>query len=255
MKEKTIFSREENTEALFNKILSDPWACEKLQETFLNYSSSSDELKDPLSSKDFTEILLNSYHNRDLSAFLMGICQNTVFDLLRNSGLIPYRFNADGKHDPIIMTDDKGELLPEYVTKASNKKYRHFKEVYNEMKLKGVSDGIYFASAYRYRHSYGEEDLNVKQNVVERALGTLITRTFADTLSMNKKEAEVYADIWDIMSMIEKNIPDAFVFYGQGLKAKNSDSYDEIGVFIPDHILSVNLKRNVMKARSILYAE
>ena len=32
MKESMIFPREEKTEILFQKILEDPWACEKLQE-------------------------------------------------------------------------------------------------------------------------------------------------------------------------------------------------------------------------------
>ena len=36
MKESMIFPREEKTEILFQKILEDPWACEKLQETFCN---------------------------------------------------------------------------------------------------------------------------------------------------------------------------------------------------------------------------
>ena len=35
MKESMIFPREEKTEILFQKILEDPWACEKLQETFI----------------------------------------------------------------------------------------------------------------------------------------------------------------------------------------------------------------------------
>ena len=36
MKEQTIFPREEKAEVLFQKILNDHWACEKLQETFCN---------------------------------------------------------------------------------------------------------------------------------------------------------------------------------------------------------------------------
>lgn len=67
-----------------------------------------DEFDHPLSPEEFSKALFESYKNRDLSAFLMGICQNTIFDLLRNSFLIPYRFNADGKQNPIIMTDEKG---------------------------------------------------------------------------------------------------------------------------------------------------
>ena len=56
----------------------------------------------------------------------MGICQNTIFDLLRNSFLIPYRFNADGKQNPIIMTDEKGLLLPEYDNPFYKKEYSTF---------------------------------------------------------------------------------------------------------------------------------
>lgn len=51
----------------------------------------------------------------------MAITQNTMFDLLRNSFLIPYRFNADGKQNPIIMTDDKGMLLPEFANSVHEK--------------------------------------------------------------------------------------------------------------------------------------
>lgn len=36
MKEKTIFPREEKSEVLFDKILNDPWAYNKLFQTFCN---------------------------------------------------------------------------------------------------------------------------------------------------------------------------------------------------------------------------
>lgn len=51
----------------------------------------------------------------------MAICENTIFDLLRNSYLIPYRFNADGIENPVIMTDDNGFLLPKYNQKFTKK--------------------------------------------------------------------------------------------------------------------------------------
>ena len=115
MEEKTLFPREEKSEILFKKISEDKWACEKLMETFCSYLFSNDgvDLPDSPSSTEFAQALFNSYRNRDLSAFLMAICQNTVFDLLRNAFLIPYRFNADGKQNPMIMTDENGMLLPE----------------------------------------------------------------------------------------------------------------------------------------------
>ena len=107
MAEKTIFPREEKADVLFNKILNDPWACEKLQGTFCNSLFCNEDNNFPLSPAEFSQALFNAYHNRDLSAFLMAICQNTLFDLLRNSFLIPYRFNADGRTNPIYCPDIK----------------------------------------------------------------------------------------------------------------------------------------------------
>ncbi|CDA24740.1 putative uncharacterized protein [Roseburia sp. CAG:197] len=116
MKEQTIFPREEKAEVLFQKILNDhwaceklqetfcnclwaevlfqkilndPWACGKLQETFCNCLFCNDDSDARISPAEFSLALFNAYTNRDLSAFLMGICQNTLFDLLRNSFLIP----------------------------------------------------------------------------------------------------------------------------------------------------------------------
>ena len=114
MKEQTIFPREEHADVLFQKILADPWACDKLFETFCNDLFSNDELEDSLSADEFCQALFRAYRNRDLSAFLMAISKNTLFDLIRNSYLIPYRFNADGKTNPVIMTDENGVLLPEF---------------------------------------------------------------------------------------------------------------------------------------------
>ena len=34
MSEKTMFPREEHADILFQKILNDPWACDRLMETF-----------------------------------------------------------------------------------------------------------------------------------------------------------------------------------------------------------------------------
>ena len=146
MKEQTIFPREERAEVLFQKILNDPWACGKLQETFCNCLFCNDDSDAGISPAEFSLALFNAYTNRDLSAFLMGICQNTLFDLLRNSFLIPYRFDADGKQNPVIMTDENGQLLPAYKGTAHEKEYRHFHEVYKDL---GNQKNIYFAQAYR----------------------------------------------------------------------------------------------------------
>lgn len=100
MKNTTMFPREEHADVLFQKILNDPWACEKLQETFCNSLALNDDTDNSPSASTFANVLFDAYHNRDLSAFLMVICQNTLFDLLRNSYLIPYRFQCRWEAKP-----------------------------------------------------------------------------------------------------------------------------------------------------------
>ena len=79
MEEKTIFPREEKSEILFEKILRDPWACEKLMDTFCNYLFCNDDFDCNLSPEEFTKSLLSAYLDRDMSAFLMSICNNTMY--------------------------------------------------------------------------------------------------------------------------------------------------------------------------------
>ena len=61
MKEQTIFPREEHADVLFQKILADPWACDKLFETFCNDLFSNDELEDSLSADEFCQALTPSW--------------------------------------------------------------------------------------------------------------------------------------------------------------------------------------------------
>ena len=109
----TIFPREEKAEALFGEILKNPEACHRLMDTFNDSLDMADVLDAPeISAQQFTTALFNAYANKDLSAFLMAICQHSMFDLLRNAALIPFKFNADGEPNPVILTDDAGVLLP-----------------------------------------------------------------------------------------------------------------------------------------------
>ena len=186
MKEKTIFPREEKSEVLFDKILNDPWAYNKLFQTFCNNLFCNDDSEAILSPLQFTEALFNCYSNKDLSAFLMAITQNTMFDLLRNSFLIPYRFNADGKQNPIIMTDDKGMLLPEFANSVHEKDYQHFYNIYKNL---DNNKNMFLAEAYRYSHTYGDDPSVVEQQILERSTGILLIRELPDTVRMKETEA------------------------------------------------------------------
>ena len=241
MAEKTIFPREEKADVLFNKILNDPWACEKLQGTFCNSLFCNEDNNFPLSPAEFSQALFNAYHNRDLSAFLMAICQNTLFDLLRNSFLIPYRFNADGRTNPIIMTDDSGN-------------YQHFYDVYCDLDNK---KNIYFAQAYRYRHAYASEKMDMEQQILEKNTGVLIIRELPDTVKLKETEAEAYSAVWDLMIKLEKSLPMAYIFYGQdSLVEENALRLRKIpSLDLPDSLFLKNLERHVKKAEAIIYAE
>lgn len=182
----------------------------------------------------------------------MGICQNTLFDLLRNSFLIPYRFDADGKQNPVIMTDENGQLLPAYKGTAHEKEYRHFHEVYKDL---GNQKNIYFAQAYRYSHEYQSDYKDVKQKILEKNMGVLLIRELPDTVKEKETEAEAYSAVWDLMIELEKNLPMAYVFYGQDSLVENNNRYDEIGIFLPNSIFLKNLERHVAKAEEIIYGE
>lgn len=53
-------------------------------------------------------------------------------------------------------------------------------------------------------------------------------------------EAQAYAAVWDLMAKLEKNLPMAFVFYGQDTLLENNKTYDEIGIFLPNsHFLKI----------------
>lgn len=127
----TIFPREEKAEALFGEILKNPEACHRLMDTFNDSLDMADVLDAPeISAQQFTTALFNAYANKDLSAFLMAICQHSMFDLLRNAALIPFKFNADGEPNPVILTDDAGVLLPGNKFAVSTREYDRFVRVF-----------------------------------------------------------------------------------------------------------------------------
>ena len=252
MKNSTFFPREEIEDVLFEKILHDPWACERLQETFCNYLFCNDEFDSSLSSQDFSEALFDAYQNKDLSAFLMAICKNTLFDLLRNSYLIPYRFNADGKQNPIIMTNEKGLLLPEYDNPFYKKEYSTFQKIYHDLE----SDrNLFLAQAYRYSHDYGPNHMNIEQKILEITTGFLLIRELPDTVKLKETEAEAYAAVWDIMITLEKELPMAYVFYGQDTLVEHNKKYDELGIFLPNSHFLKHLEKHIEKAEAIIYAQ
>ena len=104
----TIFPREEKAEQIFDEILKKPHACERLKDTFFEAIPSAEESEGAgtdIPGTVFAAALFTAYENKDLSAFMMAVCNSSVFDLLRNSFLISIRFNDKGVENPIFLTD------------------------------------------------------------------------------------------------------------------------------------------------------
>ena len=156
-----------------------------------------------------------------------------------------------GIENPVIMTDDNGLLLPKYKSKVHEKDYNHFHEIYKKL---NNNKKIYLAKAYIYNHKYTSDNMEMKQQILEKNTGILVIRELPDTVTANKTEAEAYSAVWDLMIELEKNLPMAFVFYGQDSLVENNKRYDEIGIFLPNSIFLKHLEKHVAKAEAIIYA-
>lgn len=124
----TIFPREEKAEALFDKIAKDPRACKRLMDAFYegvacDEDSGVEEERVLVDKQVFTNALFTAYKNKDLSAFLMAVCGNSMFDLLRNAFLIPLRFNDKGKENPILLSDEDGNFIESDIHIPESKKH------------------------------------------------------------------------------------------------------------------------------------
>ena len=221
MKNTTMFPREEHADVLFQKILNDPWACEKLQETFCNSLALNDDTDNSPSASTFANVLFDAYHNRDLSAFLMAICQNTLFDLLRNSFLAPFRFNANGQTNPYILTDEDGKLIPDIKFHVSDKNYEQFFKVFQ----KSEQVKMYLAYGFRKRHCYDRDTMEAQEIRMGEHIGVLLVYEMPDTVKMQETEAQAYAIIWDILMDLQKSLPRSVVYYGQDSMENKGNRY------------------------------
>ena len=57
----------------------------------------------------------------------------------------------------------------------------------------------------------------------------------------------------DKAGQIEKELPMAYVFYGQDSLVENDKRYDEIGIFLRSSHFLKNLEKHVQKAEAIIY--
>ena len=74
----------------------------------------------------------------------------------------------------------------------------------------------------------------------------------SDTVKLKETEAEAYSASMGSMIQIEKELPMAYVFYGQDSLVENDKRYDEIGIFLQgSHFLKI--LKTCQKAEAIIY--
>lgn len=245
----TIFPREEKAELLFEKILSNPKACRQLQQVFYEELESGDEVVHAnLSSQEFVASLLSAYANKDLTAFLMAICQNSMFDLLRQAHLAPFKFNADGEQNPILLTNEEGELLDQDQIKVHPKDYQRFKKVFKTHDHMHM----YLANGYRKKHSYNPDTMQVESFKTDEYTGILLLYECPDTIQ-KETEAQAYAALWDLMMEFQEQLPHAIIYYGQDGLEEGGQRYDELGVFLHLKHFHDRLEQNIEKANQIVF--
>ncbi|MFR5400609.1 MAG: DUF4866 family protein [Lachnospira sp.] len=79
-------------------------------------------------------------------------------------------------------------------------------------------------------------------------------RELPDTIRIKRKQNQKpYCAVWDLMIQLEKELPMAFVFYGQDSLVEQNNRYDELGIFLPNSHFLKNLERHAAKAEAITY--
>ena len=202
-----VLPREEEVENIFSRILSSEQSCERLMETFYDHLCDDNRYMDP-DPHHFAEVLLNAYKNGDVSALLLELCNRSMFDLLKESYLIPRRFHGKCGENPVLLTDVDGDLLEEEKAVVSKHEYKKFQEIYQMHTCE-------------------------KQENKER--GILILYALPDTKKLNLTEAQAYDIIWSVFHKIQKEAFSAVVYYGQETGSKPGKSFDELGILLPIH--------------------
>ena len=174
-----------------------------------------------------------------------------MFDLLRNAALIPFKFNADGQPNPVILTDDNGLLLPDNKFAVSKKEYDRFVRVFSKQdKVK-----MYLATGYCKYHGYDENSMDVVEYHYNQHLGLLLIYELPDTVKQKVTEAEAYSTVWDIQMKLQHALPRSVVYYGQDSLEDGGTRYDELGVFLPLEHFADRLERHIETATKIVYGE
>ena len=227
-----VLPRDIEVEKIFSRILSCRESCERLLETFYGHKSEENRYidNDP---QHFAEVLLNAYNIGDVCALLFGICNRSMFDLLKECYLIPKRFHGKAGNNPVLLTDADGELAEGRTELVPKHEYKKFQEIYQAPSAAPRSK-LYLADGYDLVRYY-THDMNICEKKENKERGILVLYALPDTKKLNLTEAQAYDVIWSTFQQIQKEAFSAIVYYGQETGCRSGKSFDELGVLLPIH--------------------
>lgn len=227
-----VLPKEEDAETIFSRILSSETACERLSETFYYHLLEDNRYIDP-DPRHLAEVLFTAYQNGDVSAFLLELCNRSMFDLLKEAYLIPRRFHGKAGENPVLLTNQDGLLLESRKDLVSRHEYKKFREIY-QLHSAAPRSGLYLADGYHLVRYYtkGMEITEKKEN---KERGILVLYALPDTRKLNLTEAQAYDIVWTTFREIQKAAFSAVVYYGQETEENDGRSFDELGVLLPIH--------------------
>lgn len=230
----TIFPREEKAEQIFDEILKNPHACERLKDTFFEAIPSAEESEGAgtdIPGTVFAAALFTAYENKDLSVFMMAVCNSSVFDLLRNSFLISIRFNDKGVENPIFLTDENGDLLSGSHQHACAKKYKMFHKLYEQQDE--IPDyHMYMADGFREKHGYNEKG-EIETFRISEHTGILMLFEFPESVTLEINEERSYAIIWKYLMKLQEQLPRALMYYGRRDENGVEKNTSKLVIFLP----------------------
>ncbi len=227
-----VLPREEEAENIFSRILSSEAACERLSETFYDHLLDDNRYVDP-DPRHLAEVLFTAYKNGDVSAVLLELCHRSMFDLLKESYLIPKRFHGKAGENPVILTDKDGMLLEKKKETVSKHEYKKFFEIYRSH-FAAPRSQLYLADGYDLIRHY-TEGMEIGERKENKKRGILILYALPDTKKLHLTEAQAYDIVWTTFQEIQKVAFSAVVYYGQETGTNNGKSFDELGVLLPIH--------------------
>lgn len=227
-----VLPREEEVENIFSRILSSEAACERLSETFYDHLLDDNRNADP-DPHHLAEVLFTAYQNGDVSAILLELCNRSMFDLLKESYLIPKRFHGKAGENPVLLTNEDGMLLENNKDIVSKHEYKKFCEIY-KFHSAAPRSRLYLADGYDLVRYY-TEGMDITERKENKKRGILILYALPDTKKLHLTEAHAYDVVWTTFQEIQKAAYSAVVYYGQETGENNGKSFDELGVLLPIH--------------------